>query len=276
MHGVRLDRGARGASELLERAGALAAAVAARARCALPGRRVGDGARRARAGDGRRAARAPAQRAAARRATVAALRRRRAGDGARCRCERSPRSGRCAAGGCARSSRRRVADATGGDARDVLQPALARASATRRARGCCCTARPRGAGGFRVSHHAIARGDRRGDGTRRRRRGSVAHYPASEGVSSTQILGARAAASAARCADVVETLPAGAARAERLPDRARALAAMHFRRDAREARARAPPARLRGAALDAARARCPPRARASARAGAIALARAGS
>ncbi|HEY7962262.1 MAG TPA: ATP-dependent DNA helicase RecG [Solirubrobacteraceae bacterium] len=56
---------------------------------------------------------------------------------------------------------------------------------------------------------------------------AVAHYPAAEGVTSTQILtlvrGARAA-----LADVVEPLPAALRAAETLPDRPTALAALHF------------------------------------------------
>ena len=55
----------------------------------------------------------------------------------------------------------------------------------------------------------------------------VAHYPASEGISSTQLLalvqGARGA-----LADVPEQLPAALRAAERLPDRAGALGALHF------------------------------------------------
>jgi ATP-dependent DNA helicase RecG len=61
----------------------------------------------------------------------------------------------------------------------------------------------------------------------------VAHYPATEGVSSTQILtlvhGSRAA-----LADVPEALSASVRVAEGLPDRASALAAMHFARAAPE------------------------------------------
>jgi ATP-dependent DNA helicase RecG len=99
-------------------------------------------------------------------------------------------------------------------------------------------------GGFRVSHHAAdaqlplassahdedaaERGP--GEASPAAARGSVAHYPASEGVSSTQILtlvqGVRD-----RLNDVVEALPAAARVRERLPDRASALAAMHFARD---------------------------------------------
>ena len=59
---------------------------------------------------------------------------------------------------------------------------------------------------------------------------AVAHYPAAEGVSSTQILtlvrGARGA-----LADVTEALSAATRVAEGLPDRASALAAMHFPQD---------------------------------------------
>ena len=79
-----------------------------------------------------------------------------------------------------------------------------------------------GKGGFRVAHHAI--------GSDPGGAGAVPHYPASEGVSSTQILtlvqGARGALH-----DVAETLSAATRCAERLPDRACALAAMHFPRD---------------------------------------------
>ncbi len=60
--------------------------------------------------------------------------------------------------------------------------------------------------------------------------GAVAHYPAAEGVSSTQILtlvqGARDA-----LGDVIEALSAATRVAEGLPDRASALAAMHFPHD---------------------------------------------
>ncbi len=122
-----------------------------------------------------------------------------------------------------------------------------------------------GRGGFRVSHHAVgselygdgpggnggpgpaprnvpgaagaaaapgARGcDRTPDGASGPGAGgAVAHYPASEGISSTQILtlvqGARGALS-----DVTEALSAAMRIAEGLPDRASALAAMHFPRD---------------------------------------------
>jgi ATP-dependent DNA helicase RecG len=82
-----------------------------------------------------------------------------------------------------------------------------------------------GRGGFRVSHHAVASAPGGTAGG-----GAVAHYPAAEGVSSTQILtlvqGLRGALH-----DVTETLSAGMRVAERLPDRASALAAMHFPHD---------------------------------------------
>jgi ATP-dependent DNA helicase RecG len=86
-----------------------------------------------------------------------------------------------------------------------------------------------GRGGFGVSHHALAaaRGDEPtlelGDGA------AVAHYPAAEGVTSTEILtlvqGARRSLS-----DVTEALSAATRVTEGLPDRASALAAMHFPR----------------------------------------------
>jgi ATP-dependent DNA helicase RecG len=56
---------------------------------------------------------------------------------------------------------------------------------------------------------------------------AVAHYPAAEGVSSTQILTMVQAARGA-LSEVTEALPAATRVSERLPDRASALAAMHF------------------------------------------------
>jgi ATP-dependent DNA helicase RecG len=90
-------------------------------------------------------------------------------------------------------------------------------------------------GGFRVSHHAP--GADFGLGGSGSEAGAesdaVAHYPAAEGVTSTQILtlvrGARE-----RLGDVTETLSAATRVSERLPDRASALAAMHFPRSARD------------------------------------------
>jgi ATP-dependent DNA helicase RecG len=95
-------------------------------------------------------------------------------------------------------------------------------------------------GGFSVSHHALgveAGGDPADGAMPPLAAGgagdAVAHYPAAEGVTSTQILtlvhGAREA-----LADVVEALSAATRVAERLPDRASALAAMHFPRLAQD------------------------------------------
>jgi ATP-dependent DNA helicase RecG len=67
---------------------------------------------------------------------------------------------------------------------------------------------------------------------------AVAHYPATEGLSSTQIL-ALVRAYAGSLADVVEPLPAGLRATERLPERAAALAASHFpEQDSDQSRAR--------------------------------------
>jgi ATP-dependent DNA helicase RecG len=60
--------------------------------------------------------------------------------------------------------------------------------------------------------------------------GSVAHYPATDGLSSTQILSLLRQHVGA-LEDVVESLPAGLRVAERLPDRRAALMAAHFGRD---------------------------------------------
>jgi ATP-dependent DNA helicase RecG len=96
---------------------------------------------------------------------------------------------------------------------------------------------PRGT--FNVAHHAIGAdlGADQAAGESGVSGEIVAHYPATEGVSSTQILtlvrGSRAA-----LADVPEALGAGTRVSEQLPDRASALAAMHF--------ARAPQERERG------------------------------
>jgi ATP-dependent DNA helicase RecG len=93
-----------------------------------------------------------------------------------------------------------------------------------------------GRGGFRVVHHALA-GTQHGelapgdDAT-----AAVAHYPAAEGISSTQILTLVRAMRPA-LADVAEPLPAAVRTREGLPDRAGALAAMHFPRDGEDASA---------------------------------------
>jgi ATP-dependent DNA helicase RecG len=86
-----------------------------------------------------------------------------------------------------------------------------------------------GRGRFRVSHHAVG-GDvgapaAVGDSF------AVAHYPATEGVTSTQILTLVGEARDA-LRDIPEPLPGAARARERLPDRAGALAAMHFPRTA--------------------------------------------
>ncbi len=91
-------------------------------------------------------------------------------------------------------------------------------------------------GGFRVSHHApgaqLGLGADRGEEgpERERRSGSVAHYPASEGVSSTQIL-TLVREARPLLADVCEALSARLRSGELLPGRGEALAAMHFPRD---------------------------------------------
>jgi ATP-dependent DNA helicase RecG len=88
-----------------------------------------------------------------------------------------------------------------------------------------------GRGGFRVSHHAQA-SETSGTAVPEEpgANSSVAHYPAADGVTSTQILtlvqGARHA-----LADVGDFLSAAARVSEKLPDRAAALAAMHFPRE---------------------------------------------
>ncbi|HEX4838400.1 MAG TPA: ATP-dependent DNA helicase RecG [Solirubrobacteraceae bacterium] len=76
-------------------------------------------------------------------------------------------------------------------------------------------------GRFRVSHHAVG-ADIGSEETR-----SVAHYPAAEGVSSTQILTLVREARHG-LGDLVEPLAARVRVAERLPGRSAALAAMHF------------------------------------------------
>ena len=86
-----------------------------------------------------------------------------------------------------------------------------------------------GARRFRVSHHAVGEdiGDAEAEGSGGAGADLVAHYPAGEGITSTQILtlvrGARDA-----FADVLEPLPARLRATEGLPDRAAALATMHF------------------------------------------------
>ena len=84
-------------------------------------------------------------------------------------------------------------------------------------------------GGFNVSHHALGTEAGAGLAGGAGESDAVAHYPAAEGITSTQILtlvhGARGA-----LGDVIEALSAATRVTERLPDRASALAAMHFPR----------------------------------------------
>ncbi len=91
--------------------------------------------------------------------------------------------------------------------------------------------KPDGRGGFGVSHHALA--EEGGVGAPAEASGgsgTVAHYPASEGLSSTQILtlvrGARAS-----LADFPELLPSALRVAGALPDKPAALGAAHFAED---------------------------------------------
>ncbi len=98
---------------------------------------------------------------------------------------------------------------------------------------------------FRVQGHAVTRaagvgGDADAEG--------VAHYPATEGLSSTQIL-ALVRAHAPELADVAEPLPARLRTLERLPDRGAALADMHFGGGEREVTDDAGIAEVGGAAL---------------------------
>jgi ATP-dependent DNA helicase RecG len=86
-------------------------------------------------------------------------------------------------------------------------------------------------GDFGVAHHAV--GADVGMTAGEPAGGMVAHYPAAEGVSSTQILTLVQSLRAA-LADVVEPLPAALRTRERLPDRASALSAMHFPEGAAE------------------------------------------
>jgi len=92
-----------------------------------------------------------------------------------------------------------------------------------------------GRGGFRVVHHAIAGGEDGGLQEATDGPAAVGHYPAAEGISSTQILtlvrGLRPA-----LAEVEEPLPALVRAREGLPDRPGALAAVHFPRDGEDAR----------------------------------------
>ncbi len=84
-------------------------------------------------------------------------------------------------------------------------------------------------GRFAVVHHAPG-----GELAGAQAAGEIAHYPATVGVSSTQIA-ALVRERRAALADVGEPLPARMRAAERLPERAGALAALHFPRSGEEA-----------------------------------------
>jgi ATP-dependent DNA helicase RecG len=85
---------------------------------------------------------------------------------------------------------------------------------------------------FRVQGHAPTTGAGVGGGS-----GAVAHYPATEGLSSTQIL-TLIRAHAGALDDVVEPLPSVLRVVERLPERRAALAAMHFHADEEQTQGR--------------------------------------
>jgi ATP-dependent DNA helicase RecG len=91
-----------------------------------------------------------------------------------------------------------------------------------------------GRGGFRVSHHAPAADVGAPEQDAEQQAGAeIAHYPASEGVTSTQIV-ALVASHRDALADVPEPLPGALRAREGLPDRAAALTAMHYPRGPQE------------------------------------------
>ena len=90
-----------------------------------------------------------------------------------------------------------------------------------------------GRGGFGVSHHAPASGPVGEAAAESAQSSAVAHYPATEGVSSTQIL-TLVQAQRGALGDVLEPLPALTRVAQSLPDRPGALAAMHFPRSSED------------------------------------------
>ena len=98
-----------------------------------------------------------------------------------------------------------------------------------------------GRGGFRVSHHALSEPSLAVAGAEEPAGaadddGAVAHYPAAEGITSTQIL-TLVRAERHALYDVPELLPGGLRARERLPERRDALAAMHFPRGEEETEA---------------------------------------
>jgi ATP-dependent DNA helicase RecG len=86
-----------------------------------------------------------------------------------------------------------------------------------------------GRGGFSVSHHALGGDAGAGAVAGPGESDAVAHYPAAEGITSTQLLTLVRDARDA-LGDVPETLSAATRVIEGMPDRASALAAMHFPR----------------------------------------------
>jgi ATP-dependent DNA helicase RecG len=90
-----------------------------------------------------------------------------------------------------------------------------------------------GRGRFTVQGHALTDEAPGGADGGARERPSVAHYPATEGLSSTQIL-ALVHEHAASFDDALESLPAALRLRERLLDRPGALRAAHFARDAND------------------------------------------
>jgi ATP-dependent DNA helicase RecG len=96
-----------------------------------------------------------------------------------------------------------------------------------------------GRGGFRVSHHALAAEVGGPAGEEQAPASEVAHYAASDGVTSTQIV-ALVARHRDAIAEVPEPLPGTLRAREGLPDRAASLTAMHYpRAPAERERARA-------------------------------------
>jgi ATP-dependent DNA helicase RecG len=87
--------------------------------------------------------------------------------------------------------------------------------------------KPDARGGFNVAHHALAAAELSAAAPEDAAPTAVAHYPATEGVSSTQIL-TLVQEHREALADVIEALPGALRAGERLPDRAGALAALHF------------------------------------------------
>jgi ATP-dependent DNA helicase RecG len=93
--------------------------------------------------------------------------------------------------------------------------------------------------GFAVAHHALAEGGQEGEQAPEQEQGAgevsaaVAHYPVTEGISSTQML-TLVQRHRAAIAQVPEPLPGRLRAAQGLPDRAAALSAMHFPSDPEE------------------------------------------